>query len=168
MLSFAHIATTILAAASILGTAQANFDVYRVELFSGRRPAVMWQFWEAEAPKDCGAILKRQMYEELNNKGPWWAIFWGVHCTGSGCDKSLNPPGDIDQLRLKIKADPLLDWTLRKENGWSMMGNDGNKYGDCMPFPNGDVECPQPLGWNHLVLRRKFRCLTKFTADDLS
>lgn len=104
----------VLAATSLFGTAQANFDVYRTELYSGNRPAILWQFWEAEAPKDCNAIIKNMQYEELNNKGPW-DIFWGVHCTGSGCD-DLNPPGDIDILRLKLRANPLLDWSKSAKN----------------------------------------------------
>ncbi|KXJ86406.1 hypothetical protein Micbo1qcDRAFT_209099 [Microdochium bolleyi] len=165
--SLASTAAAVVAAASLFGTAQANFDVYRTEVYSGNRPAITWQFWEAEAPKDCGAILRNAMYEELNNKGPFWDVFWGVHCTGSGCD-DLNPPGDIDQLRLKLRANPLLDWTLRKDQGWSMIGRDGNAYGNCIVFPQGDFECKLATGWNHIATRRKFRCLTRFTANDLN
>lgn len=122
-LSLSSALTAVFAAASLLGTAQANFDIYRTEIYSGNRPAITWQFWEAEAPKDCGAILRNQAYEELNNKGPW-DIFWGVHCTGSGCD-DLNPPGNIDVLRLKLRPQPLLDWSKSSRTTfefWAILG----------------------------------------------
>lgn len=42
---------------------------------------------------------------------------------------------------------------------------DGKSYGNCVVFPNGDYNC------NVITLaiqgRRKFRCLTVYTADDL-
>jgi hypothetical protein len=45
---------------------------------------------------------------------------------------------------------------------------DGNIYGNCIAFPNGDYNCDTNSGELNLHGYRKFRCLTKFTADDLN
>ncbi|KAH7034613.1 uncharacterized protein B0I36DRAFT_346524 [Microdochium trichocladiopsis] len=164
---FVSASTALLSAASVFlfsTPVKANFDVYRTEIIWGNRPSIVWQFWEAQAPNDCPRLFKQPLFEELNNK-PNWDSLWGVKCTGSGCSP-LDPPGNIDELRLKLNREPLLDWTLSKNRGWSMIGRDGNSYGDCMVFPQGDVTCW--FGGYHIQSRRKFRCLSRFTADDLN
>ena len=44
---------------------------------------------------------------------------------------------------------------------------DGNTYGNCIVFPNGDYSCNSDANY-FMEGYRKFRCLTRFTADDLN
>ncbi len=44
---------------------------------------------------------------------------------------------------------------------------DGNTYGNCIVFPNGDYNCNSD-GSIYRFGYRKFRCLTSFTADQLN
>ncbi|KAH7040902.1 uncharacterized protein B0I36DRAFT_311727 [Microdochium trichocladiopsis] len=146
------------------GPAQANFDIYRTQIYWGNRPSISWQFWEAEAPNDCNKLIAQGLRDDISGKDPL-DVLWSVSCQGSGCAEST-PPGDIDVLKLKLSPNPLLYWTLYKDRNWSMIGQDGNSYGDCMVFPHGDVDCW--YGPYHIRSRRKFRCLTRFTADNIN
>lgn len=46
---------------------------------------------------------------------------------------------------------------------------DGNTYGNCIVFPNGDYDCNSIFGGKEQHHGyRKFRCLTQFTADQIN
>jgi hypothetical protein len=47
-----------------------------------------------------------------------------------------------------------------------MYGLDENVYGRCIPFPGDDYLCAGLFGSRQGV--RKFRCLTRFTAHDIT
>jgi len=89
--------------------AQANFDIYRTQIYWGNRPSISWQFYEAEAPNDCNKIIAQGTREDLTNKDPF-DILWGVSCKGDGCEEDKSP-GDIDMLKLKLQPNPLLYWS---------------------------------------------------------
>lgn len=46
---------------------------------------------------------------------------------------------------------------------------DGNTYGNCIVFPDGDYNCNSIFGGKEQHHGyRKFRCLTQFTADQIN
>lgn len=50
---------------------------------------------------------------------------------------------------------------------WSSV--DGNTYGNCIVFPDGDYNCNSIFGGKEQHHGyRKFRCLTRFTADQIN
>ncbi|OAG13147.1 uncharacterized protein CC84DRAFT_1079851, partial [Paraphaeosphaeria sporulosa] len=53
---------------------------------------------------------------------------------------------------------------IYKNRNWDMIGLDGNVYGNCIPFPNHDIQCSRGL-WS-VGGKRMFRCLTRFTVYD--
>ncbi|EON96202.1 hypothetical protein UCRPA7_8305 [Phaeoacremonium minimum UCRPA7] len=145
----------------------ANFDVYMVERTIVTDVGVsinkVWQVFEAE-PKNCDEVFAAKTFV---NSGDVSGTKTGVRCAGSGCDYKP-PPGNIDVLEMNFHGtDPVYHWTLYKDRGWTMVGLDGNTYGDCIVFPNGDYNCHDSI-YYFLEGYRKFRCLTKFTAGDLN
>ncbi|GAB1313576.1 Small secreted protein [Madurella fahalii] len=143
--------------------AQANFDVYRVEWIYINRPSIGWQFFEAE-PRNCDQVINTPVWED---HGDVSGSRLGVRCEGSGCGPTP-PPNDIDELEIHTSNNPLYHWTLYKDRGRSMVGLDGNTYGNCIVFPNGDYNCPVAGQIFRIEGRRKFRCLTRFTAAQLN
>lgn len=47
-----------------------------------------------------------------------------------------------------------------------MYGLDGNVYGECILFPGNSFNCP--AGGGPMVGHRKFRCLTQFSASQIT
>ncbi|KAF2838799.1 hypothetical protein M501DRAFT_992747 [Patellaria atrata CBS 101060] len=150
-------------AATILPQVQANFDVYRTEWIYINRPAIVWQFFEAE-PSNCDQVVNTPIWED---HGDVSGSKLGVRCKGSGCG-AQPPPDNIDELEIHTSNNPLYHWTLYKNRGRSMIGLDGNAYGNCIVFPNGDYNCPVAGQVFRIEGRRKFRCLTRFTAPQLN
>ncbi|KAI9150520.1 hypothetical protein HJFPF1_10291 [Paramyrothecium foliicola] len=152
----------LLAATALLPAAQANFDIYRVEVTWINRAAITWQVWEA-APS-CQFVWDNMHFFEDRSDVSGNKI--GVRCKGSGC-KAIAPIENIEQLEMHFANNPLLHFTLYKDRGFSMTGLDGNNYGNCFPFPNGDYDCPVVGALQRIVGRRKFRCLTRWSHWDL-
>ncbi|KAK1988140.1 hypothetical protein LZ30DRAFT_777005 [Colletotrichum cereale] len=138
---------------------QANFDTHHVEWIWINRPAILWQVFEAEA--GCDDAIHSPIWEDHSDVS---GSKMGVRCKGSGCAPQT-PANNIDELEMHFSNSPLYHWTIYKNRGRSMMGLDGNAYGNCIVFPNGDYNCP--LAGLKVEGRRKFRCLTKYTANDL-
>ncbi|GKT86033.1 hypothetical protein Ct61P_03883 [Colletotrichum tofieldiae] len=154
-----------LLAAALLPQAKANFDVYRVEAISPRGGvSVYWQAFEAE-----GSCAKTGTFSQIwISRDDVSGSKKGVRCKGSGCAAQA-PIRDIEQLEMHFSNNPLYHWTIynNRDNGQFLMyGLNGRTYGNCIPFPNGDYNCVDFLGvrWQG---RRKFRCLTQYTANDL-
>ncbi|KAK2033142.1 hypothetical protein LX32DRAFT_690331 [Colletotrichum zoysiae] len=105
------------------------------------------QSFEAEA--GCDEAIHSPVWEDRRDVS---GSKTGVRCKGSGCAPQP-PANDIDELEMHFSNSPLYHWI------------DGNAYGNCIVFPNGDYNCP--LAGLRIEGRRKFRCLTKYTANDL-
>ncbi|KAH8591702.1 hypothetical protein B0O99DRAFT_675138 [Bisporella sp. PMI_857] len=145
--------------AALLPQVSANFDIYMVLDYSIIPNVVRWQVFDAEA--SCAQSEATRMFTQLSDVSGGKL---GVRCvTGrTSCGNPYAPPEDIDQLEMNFRTNPVYHWTLYKNGGRNMIGLDGNTYGNCIVFAQGDFDCPLRQGF------RKFRCLTSFTANQLN
>ncbi|PQE28855.1 hypothetical protein CJF30_00003885 [Rutstroemia sp. NJR-2017a BBW] len=151
--------------AALLTPVVANFDVYMVEaherVFGSYQQA--WQIFEAQ-PSSCDAVRSAAIWFR---SGDVSGDKEGVRCSGSGCTYTA-PAGDIDVLEMNFSNSPKVwHWTLYKDRGYTMVGLDGNTYGNCIVFPNGDYDCDTNNGAQTLRGYRKFRCLTQYTVSSI-
>ncbi|KAK4210282.1 hypothetical protein QBC37DRAFT_322456 [Rhypophila decipiens] len=151
------LAAIALAASSLLPGAHANFDIYRVKdirPYAQGGTRIIWQTFPAQP--SCDEALNGGYYNDAQDVS---GNKIGVRCWGSGCAQQA-PIDGITGLEMHFSNSPLWHWTIYKDRGYSMVGLDGKTYGNCIPFPNGDFNCPFSGGSSTLEGRRKFRCLT--------
>ncbi|KAK1965645.1 hypothetical protein LY78DRAFT_681557 [Colletotrichum sublineola] len=116
-----------------------------------------------EAEADCDEAVYSPVWED---HGDVSGSKMGVCCKGSGCAPQ-NPANAIDELKMHFSNNPLHLQEPRPLHDGTKSKNlvDGNAYRNCIVFPNGDYNCP--FGGVRIEGRRKFRCLTRYTANDL-
>ncbi|ATZ52230.1 hypothetical protein BCIN_08g00020 [Botrytis cinerea B05.10] len=150
--------------AALLTPVIANFDVYMVDAYERvfKTHSRGWQIFDAQPSCD-----------QVKTAAIWWSYgdvsgdHEGVRCSGSGCDYTA-PISNIDILEMNFSSlRKVWHWTLYKDRGFSMVGLDGNTYGNCIAFPNGDYDCDTNNGAQTLHGYRKFRCLTQYTVNDI-
>ncbi|KAI9170572.1 hypothetical protein HJFPF1_00040 [Paramyrothecium foliicola] len=151
-----------LLAATLLHQAQANFDVYRVELTWINRAAIVWQIWDS--PPSCQHIWDNMVYFE--NKGDVSGKKLGVRCKGSGCHQE-KPPQDIEELEMHFSNNPLYHWTIYKNRGRGMFGLNDKRYGVCPVKTGGSYNCQIVGVLQQLKGRRKFRCESNLSAPQI-
>ncbi|KAG6358206.1 hypothetical protein INS49_014090 [Diaporthe citri] len=130
----------ITAYVALLQPVAANFDVYMVDVYD--------------------AIFKS------HSRG--WQIF---EAEPGSCVDVQNAPvfWDSGDMNFSFLNGPVYHWTLYKDRGRTMVGLDGNTYGNCIVFPDGDYDCNSIFnGKEQHHGYRKFRCLTQFTADQIN
>ncbi|KKY34897.1 hypothetical protein UCDDA912_g05133 [Diaporthe ampelina] len=153
--------------AALLQPVAANFDVYMVDVYDAifKSHTRGWQIFEAQ-PGSCIDVQNAPVFWDSGDV----SYKNGVRCKGSGC--GYTPPADnIDQLEMNFSFlnGPVYHWTLYKDRGRTMVGLDGNTYGNCIVFPDGDYDCNSIFGGKEQHHGyRKFRCLTQFTADQIN
>ncbi|KAK6593216.1 hypothetical protein H4I96_11151 [Botrytis cinerea] len=128
--------------AALLTPVIANFDVYMVDAYERvfKTHSRGWQIFDAQP--SCDQV-------KLQRSGGATAI-------------------NIDILEMNFSSlRKVWHWTLYKDRGFSMVGLDGNTYGNCIAFPNGDYDCDTNNGAQTLHGYRKFRCLTQYTVNDI-
>ncbi|KAH7353284.1 hypothetical protein B0T11DRAFT_300447 [Plectosphaerella cucumerina] len=146
--------------AALTQVCTANFDIYRTEdtgVVGGSSYA--WAISAAEP--SCNEVRNQRTWYSTSNVS---GNRLGINCVGS-CAFEDNVSG-ISRFEMHFSNNPLFHWTLYRDRGhpYKMYGLDGKVYGECIMFPGHSYVCPS-LGT--LSGRRKFRCLTQFTAAQI-
>lgn len=97
------------AGVALINTVSANFDVYRVTLDSHGIKKAWWQVFEAE-PKNCDEVINTKIIRDRSDVS---GDKTGIRCKGSGCGEKP-PPGEIEQLEMHFRNDPLYHWSTLK------------------------------------------------------
>ncbi|KAJ4362169.1 hypothetical protein N0V95_001517 [Ascochyta clinopodiicola] len=143
--------TSLLSAfAALAHVSSANFDIYTntAATFVGGVAETGWKVFEAEP--DCSQV----------NNAPQLQF----DCTGD-CFGGQDASG-IERITMTFSTDPLYSWTISRDDGYRMIGQDGNSYGECIVFPGDDFYCATAVNTDQGT--RKLRCLTEFTASQLN
>jgi hypothetical protein len=165
--------------AALTQVCTANFDIYRTEdtgVVGGSSYA--WAISAAEP--SCNEVRNQRTWYSTSNVS---GNRLGINCVGS-CAFEDNVSG-ISRFEMHFSNNPLFHWSefpsrpwgkihsanarviaLYRDRGhpYKMYGLDGKVYGECIMFPGHSYVCPS-LGT--LSGRRKFRCLTQFTAAQI-
>jgi hypothetical protein len=162
--------------AALLPLCSANFDLYHEYFAMNDGEGIVWKVFQNHPSRD--EVLSTGGFEVSRNVS---GRKIGVRCVG-WCDHG-DRPGGIEVLEMHFRNNPLYHWSkytyylrvqvprstfltsasaIYKNRNYEMIGLDGKVYGRCIPFPGAFYE----EFINHG--RRKFRCLTRFTAADLN
>jgi hypothetical protein len=152
----------LFAAALLPPQAQADFQVYRVELSWINRAAIVWQIWDS--PPSCQHVWDNLVWWE--NSGDVSGNKLGFRCKGSGCSQT-KPPQDIAQLEMHFSNSPKYHLTMYKDRGRAMFGLDGKQYGSCSVKTAGNYDCNIVGALQQLKGRRKFHCKYRLSAPQL-
>lgn len=140
----------------------ANFDIYRTQdsALVGGGVTSDWAISAAE-PSESEVRNQRTWYSNGDVSGNKV----GINCVGS-C-KFEDSVSGITRFEMHFSNNPLFHWTLYKDRGhpYKMYGRDGKVYGECIVFEGHSYRY---VTAGVLAGRRKFRCLTQFTAAQIS
>ncbi|KAH6638669.1 hypothetical protein BKA67DRAFT_615057 [Truncatella angustata] len=158
--------------ATFLPQTFANFDVYAAieELPSAGIYRYGYQVFATDP--SCNEVFDRWFWNWQSDVS---GTKTGMRCSASpssACFPDIDgrverDPANINQLEMNFHGtNPIYHWTLYKDRGYTMVGLDGNTYGNCILFPKHTYDCEESGTYRYA--ERKFRCLTQFTADQLN